>query len=204
MNVYVESNFVLELVLQQEEFDRCESILALCERGAARLILPAFAFAEPYEKLTRQALQRAQLGQTIARELRDLGRSRPYRAQSTALNDVVNFLVGSGADDRRQMATIRTRLLASAEVIAVGSDILKLAAGVEGRFGLSPQDSIVLASLQDHLSRAPHLPACFLTRDAKHFSDPDVEDALARLGCKSIIGFANGFDYLRSQSPDVA
>jgi hypothetical protein len=42
MNVYVESNFVLELALLQEEHETCENILALCERAEAKLVLPAF------------------------------------------------------------------------------------------------------------------------------------------------------------------
>lgn len=34
MNVYVESNFVLELALRQEEFTSCERVLSLCEEDA--------------------------------------------------------------------------------------------------------------------------------------------------------------------------
>ena len=43
MNVYVESNFVLELALRQEQFTSCETILSLCEEGQARLVVPAYS-----------------------------------------------------------------------------------------------------------------------------------------------------------------
>ena len=43
MNVYVESNFVLELALAQEQFESCEGILSLCEAGNVRLVVPAYS-----------------------------------------------------------------------------------------------------------------------------------------------------------------
>ena len=51
MNIYVETNFVLELVFEQEQHTSCEQILALCESGRSRLIIPAYCLAEPHEKL---------------------------------------------------------------------------------------------------------------------------------------------------------
>ena len=55
MNIYIETNFVLELVFEQEQHTSCEQILALGESGRLRLIIPAYCLAEPHEKLTRQA-----------------------------------------------------------------------------------------------------------------------------------------------------
>ncbi|CAN5556958.1 hypothetical protein BH10CHL1_BH10CHL1_23820 [soil metagenome] len=54
MNVYVETNFVLELVFQQEQNITCESILNFCDAGGAQLIILVYCLAEPHEKLTRQ------------------------------------------------------------------------------------------------------------------------------------------------------
>jgi hypothetical protein len=55
VNVYVETNFVLELVFQQEQFVSCEQILQLSEAGRIKLTIPAYCLAEPHEKLSRQA-----------------------------------------------------------------------------------------------------------------------------------------------------
>jgi hypothetical protein len=41
MNVYAESNFVQELVFQQEQHDDCEKILGLAEGGLVHLVIPA-------------------------------------------------------------------------------------------------------------------------------------------------------------------
>jgi hypothetical protein len=49
MNIYVETNFVLELVFEQEQHISCEQMLALCESGRSPLIIPAYCLAEPHE-----------------------------------------------------------------------------------------------------------------------------------------------------------
>jgi hypothetical protein len=53
VNVYVETNFVLELAFQQEQFVSCEQILQLGEAGGIKLVIPAYSLAEPHEKIIR-------------------------------------------------------------------------------------------------------------------------------------------------------
>ena len=57
MIVYVESNFVLELALLQEEHDSCDAIIMLAETRDIELVVPAFSLAEPYEALVRRSRQ---------------------------------------------------------------------------------------------------------------------------------------------------
>jgi hypothetical protein len=52
MTVYVESNFVLEHSLQQEECDSCAEIMYLASRGRIALAVPAFSLAEPHVAIT--------------------------------------------------------------------------------------------------------------------------------------------------------
>ncbi len=47
VNIYVETNFVLELTFEQEQCASCEQILQLCQAGQAKLIIPAYSLAEP-------------------------------------------------------------------------------------------------------------------------------------------------------------
>lgn len=56
MDVYVETNFVLELALLQEQQESCQKLLDLAEAGRINLILPAFSLTEPYETLIRTNL----------------------------------------------------------------------------------------------------------------------------------------------------
>lgn len=75
MNVYVETNFVLELVFQQEQFVSCKQILQLSEAGRIKLVIPAYSLAEPHEKLSRQAKSRREIQQVLDNELRQLART---------------------------------------------------------------------------------------------------------------------------------
>ncbi|HEX6290375.1 MAG TPA: PIN domain-containing protein [Herpetosiphonaceae bacterium] len=104
MNIYVETNFVLELVFQQEQAASCEQILQLCEAGNARLVLPAYSLAEPHEKLTRQASNRKELQQTLAAELRQLVRTAPYAARINSLQEIT-------ATRTQKILTIQTSLM---------------------------------------------------------------------------------------------
>ncbi len=67
MNIYAETNFVLELTFEQEQCSYCQQILSLCEAGQAKLIMPAYSLAEPHEKLTRQSRNRRELQQLLNR-----------------------------------------------------------------------------------------------------------------------------------------
>jgi hypothetical protein len=52
LRIYVETNFLLEMVFEQEQRDACESILALAEGNAAvTLAIPAVCFTEPPGRL---------------------------------------------------------------------------------------------------------------------------------------------------------
>ena len=46
MIVYIESNFVLEVALEQEESKAAEDILGLVEEGRIKLVLPTFALID--------------------------------------------------------------------------------------------------------------------------------------------------------------
>jgi len=77
--VYIESNFVLELALVQEDSTSCEAILQLAETGAIMLAVPAFSLGEPYETLVRRHRERRLLAGALAGEMTQLRRSTAYK-----------------------------------------------------------------------------------------------------------------------------
>jgi len=68
MIVYVETNFVLELALLQEQHESCEAIVQLCQAGAIRLVLPAYSLIEPYETIVRYLKNRTRVASDLASE----------------------------------------------------------------------------------------------------------------------------------------
>ena len=79
MTVYVESNFVLEQSLQQEECDSCAEIIELASKGRVTLAVPAFSLAEPHVAILRKEKARSRLSNDLRAQLFELGRSKPHR-----------------------------------------------------------------------------------------------------------------------------
>ncbi|WP_017746607.1 PIN domain-containing protein [Scytonema hofmannii] len=137
MNVYTETNFILELVFQQEQFVSCEQILQLSEAGRIKLIMPAYSLAEPHEKLSRQAKSRKDLQQVLDTELRQLARTSSYTTRINSIQDIASLLVQSNKDEHQRFVEYRVRLLKSVEVIALTADILTEAATYEDPFDMN-------------------------------------------------------------------
>ena len=76
MNVYVESNFVLEHALEQEECERCERLIGMASAGSLQLVIPAFSLAEPHSALLHKKNARSRLDNDLRPQLRELARSR--------------------------------------------------------------------------------------------------------------------------------
>ena len=199
MNIYVESNFVLEVALLQEQHKACESILTVCEAGETNLVLPAFCIAEPYETLGSRAKHRSNLSGDLTAELRQLLRSEPYQEEEGTLQNVTKLLVRSGEEERQRLNRTLDRILSAAEVIPLERHILRSAITYQASADLSPPDSIVYASVLHHLSTSVQVTSCFLNRNSKDFDDPDIVNVLDNYNCKMLFRFDSGYDYVQSQ-----
>jgi predicted nucleic acid-binding protein len=199
LNVYVESNFVLELALAQEQHGSCEVLLRLAEEEQVRIILPAYSLAEPYETLKRRHLGRSEVKTTLDKEIRQLSRSANYALQVRDFGTVTSLLIDSGREEIQRLEATRARLLRRAEIIPFDSSILRSSSDLQAAYDLDPQDAIIFASILLHLARAESImPSCFLSRD-KDFEDPDLVERLGRHGCKLLFRFDHGVGYVQSR-----
>lgn len=199
MNVYVETNFVLELVFAQEQYASCEQILALCESGRSRLIIPAYCLAEPHETLTRQARSRRELQRNLETELRQLARTASYSAQINSIQDIASLLVRSNEEEKQRFIHYRERLLSVSEIIPLTIGILREAATYESPYDLTPQDALVYASVIAHLGQNQPRVSCFLNRNSKDFDNPDIVDELDSNNCKMIPRFDHGYGFIQAR-----
>lgn len=199
MNVYVESNFVLELALMQEDQDACEHVLSLSSSGKIHLILPAFSLTEPYETLVRRGKARSQLAQSVQTELQQLGRSKSYKTEIDVYREVTGLLLRSGKEEAERLFQTRDRLLQSAQIIPLDRETLIFAAQLQGIHDLSPQDAVVLASTLQHLNDHRPDSSCFLNKNSRDFFDSDIEKALNQYGCKLFVSFALANKFITSQ-----
>ncbi|WP_341531470.1 PIN domain-containing protein (plasmid) [Nostoc sp. UHCC 0302] len=199
MNIYVETNFLLELVFEQEQCVSCEQILQLCSAGQTKLIIPAYSLAEPHEKLNRQAKSRRNLQQLLDAELKQLSRTASYISRIRSIQDIASLMVQSNEEERQRFIYYREQLFNIAEVIALTSEILIQAASCESTYDLSPQDAIVYASVMNHLRQYKPQLGCFLNRNSKDFDSPDIVEQLNQLKCRMIPRFDHGYNFIQSQ-----
>jgi predicted nucleic acid-binding protein len=201
MRVYVETNFVLQLTLEQDgnEYTSCEQILSLCDSGKIQLVVPAFALAEVHNMLRANALRRKSSAEILQRELEQLNRSLFFK-QANDFSEVVGLLEKVAIEERQRLAVVRERLLRVAEIIPLDSNILSRAVDYEDShtLRLAPQDAIIYASILFHLDTSPPDVSCFLNRD-NHFSDGDIKNTLKQHNCTLILKFSDGYNYIQSQ-----
>jgi predicted nucleic acid-binding protein len=198
MNIYVETNFILELTFQQEQWVSCEQILELCQTGQSKLIIPAYSLAEPHEKLNRQAKSRRKLKQSLDSELRQLSRTIPYQSRIKSIQDIASLLIQSNIEERQRFIDYRERLANTGEIIPLTTEILLEAAAYEIPYGLGSQDALIYASVISHLRQYKPQAACFLNRNSKDFDIPNIVDELQELNCRMIPRFDHGYSFLKS------
>lgn len=201
MNVYVESNFVLEHALEQEECDSCAEIVRLAADHRLNLLIPAFSLAEPHHAIFSKAKARSRLGEDLRAQLGELGRSRPHREIAQTFGALAAALIERERFEREGTRRAISELIRTAEVIPLDAAVLRAATGMEILYGLSGQDAIVLASVLIHLQSHKPAESCFLSRNSKDFDDPDILKKLEALDCRFFPKFAPGLAYISARLP---
>jgi hypothetical protein len=196
MTVYVESNFVLEHSLQQEDCDSCTEIIDLASKGRILVAVPAFSLAEPHVAILGKEKARSRLSNDLRHQLFELGRSKPHRAVPATFETLASVLIASAQFERDGLRDTISHLLQTAEVISLNAAILRSASEVQIEFGMSGQDGIVLASVLAHLNLHHPPESCFLNRNSKDFDDPDVRERLEAHGCRFFTSFEAGLRYI--------
>lgn len=199
MTVYVESNFVLEQALQQEQCDACNAILELATSARISLVVPAFSLAEPYQALALKEKARNRLSNELQTHISELGRSRAYRAIPDDFGSLISILVRSAEHERDGLQDAIARKLNTAAVIPLDATILSSANELQAGLGMSGQDAIVLASVLGHLQDNSPAESCFLSRNSRDFDDPDVRDRLERFGCRYFAQFDQALQFITAR-----
>lgn len=199
MNVYVESNFVFELALLQEQHTSCEELLRLCEQARMQLVIPAYSLAEPYETLTRRHRQRKRMKAELDEELRQLARTMTYAHRLSGFQQLTTLLIDSADEEAKRLEGVHSRLLQVAEIIPLEVSILTVATQYQRTHGLSPQDALVYAAVLWHLKQYQVPQSCFLNKNSKDFDDPDLIAELDGYNCKLLPQFDAGCQFVLSR-----
>jgi predicted nucleic acid-binding protein len=199
MIVYVESNFVLELAYLQEEHESCEEALRLAQEEKIKLVLPAYSVGEPYDSWVRRSKKRIELYRSLSQELNELSRSRPYVEMRGKFQEITESLVESGEAEKERLDNAVSEILETAVVIPIKREVIKEAVSLQKTRNLSPQDSIVYASILSHLSdTSQEEPKCFITKNSRDFANPDIHADLEFYNCRLLTRFSAGLGYAKA------
>lgn len=199
MNVYAETNFLLEIAFLQEEYESCEEILRHAEDGIIDLFIPAFSIGESYDAWVRRDRRRVELQARLERELNEIARSAPYGDIRAESGEFASVLGRSAREDKARLDDALVRALEVVEVISIGADTIISAINYQRELGLSPQDSIVYASVLEHLQTGVAGSKCFLNRNANDFLITEIRAELERYDCRLITSFADGLGFIESR-----
>jgi len=92
MIVYVESNFILEIVRSQAEVESAERILQLAEGRRITLVFPGFALSEPYSNVELQSVLRRRILDSLQDQRTQLVRSRLHQDLATSMDAIVSSM----------------------------------------------------------------------------------------------------------------
>lgn len=198
MIVLAESNFVLELALQQIELEHAERIIQLAEETRIQLIIPACSLQEPYQTLLRRRSERKDLSRKLQAELKQLARSKSYAELSKTSEQVAETLDASTETETRGLQTAIERLVTVSTVPPLTKDIIKLSQAVQLKYGLGPHDALVFASIQSALEELGDGPKVFANKNSKDFATPLVEDYLETRQCRLITTFSDARNYIEA------
>jgi predicted nucleic acid-binding protein len=165
VNVFVESNLVLELALAQQEAPSCRKLVSLARTKAIRLFLPSYSFVEPHETLTRRKLDRESLRSQLSKELTQLARSEQLAERASASRETVKLLFESSEYEAIQIEKVKQRLWSVSEVLSLDVKVLRTAAECQADYNLSAQDAIVYASIRTQLKLEHAAVSCFISRN---------------------------------------
>jgi predicted nucleic acid-binding protein len=196
VNVYAETNFVLEMALRQEQCYDFENVVSLCRQHRVHLIIPAYSLAEPYETLIRRHRGRKKLKNTLDTELNQLARTASYTSDILKIQDLLNILMQSTEDEMRRFEKVKNDLLDAAEIIPLNSEIIRLSSEHQREHDLSPQDALVYASVLYHLQQTKPDLACFLNKNSKDFDDLNILDVLEHHRCKMLSRCPHGYQFI--------
>lgn len=188
------------MALARSQAESCATLVELAKASKVRLIIPAYCFVEPHDALIRRFKSRRELSQRVQAELRELSRSTHYQdlvAQQEAV--VQKLLVESQEEESVRLHSTLSELLTVAVIVPLTGQALSMAAASANELSLPPQDSVILASVLQHLGENKPKEGLFLTANSKDFGDPDVLKKLEELHCRTMFSFKDGLGYVQSK-----
>lgn len=202
MIVYIESNFILEIALQQEQSLYAENILGLATQGEITLAFPDFALSEPFATVMHRNGERKKISNNLIDIFKEIRRSKSHGQIMMHAGSIMSMLRDVEIREWEGLHGIVAQLLHIGIPIPCNAKCLEQALVYRTRHGLSSQDAFIYASIMADVQKHPQSnKKCFLSRDRRAFGQDDDRTIKAELdayNCRYIGSFLQGLDYIQS------
>ncbi len=200
MNIYCETNFILEIVFSQEQAEYCQKIIKICQTGKANLIIPTYSFAESLYRLEAKRKEISKLREMLVLENTQLARNTQYSQEVQVIGNLETFLVKVEAENKARLEEVWQSFAQIAEIINFDAQTFQTAKTIESKYSFrNLHDAIIFTSILDHINQHKPKQSCFLNRNTRDFDTVDVIGYLKSLNCKFFADFEKAFNFISSQ-----
>lgn len=191
MNVFVESNFVLELAFVQQEHSACEKLLLAAEVGQIHLFLPVYSLTEVFQTLGSRRTERAEVErfvrQEIKQHLREVGVvTADMESLGTLLRDL---LLARTEVQTANLFAVTAKLARIARLLPLTTEVVEGAQQAQLRHSLTPQDALVFASVYAGIPDNEVAENIFVSRNEADFKKPELLLELRSKQCDYLSSF---------------
>jgi hypothetical protein len=202
MIVIVETNFIVEIVVEQDESAACAEILKLSNpSGNGHLVMPAFCLAEAGMMLERRQGERRSLISDLAGRAKNPRGSKVHARYTAALERLRSELLRVNEVEDQRFLDFTWNQIDQVEVTELTEKITNEAI-VFRQTGIAKKlpDAIVLTSILAYLDRADRrMPKCFVTPD-KAFADRKILAMLRQRDCNLLRSFTDAVGWIQKYS----
>jgi predicted nucleic acid-binding protein len=193
VNVYVESNFVLEIALAQRQSVAALAILERAENGQIELILPAYSVCEPLGRITTSARKRKAAVTEFNNHLREISRSTAHSEDVSYLASIESrFAAIERREEENLFATIGRILSISTVIPFTATSFARARDNIE-LLQLKPPDAIIYSMIvEDLASGRVRGPSLFISLNWKDFDTDEIRSELNGLDCDLARSFGEG------------
>ena len=194
MQVFLESNFLLQLAFRQESYPLCERILRGAGPDSYVLHVPQYALTEVFQKLRPLRNERDEAQKYLVAEIaKHLSEEDSDANAMDDLTRALNTLLSARTESQTQrLYAVAAEIAQLAPGPALTAAIIQNALYQERMHRLSPQDALIYASVLAGLQELPSSsPKLFITSD-EDFNKPTLRQELQGYGCKLITDFRSG------------
>jgi len=198
MKLYVESNFLVEIIESQSEANACRQLMSFCENGSLPFSIPQFCLFEVVEKIHRLNSDSGEFYKKLNQHLKMLENNSSVSFSAKEMREKIGFLetVKSTRDDELQR--ISQWFIDHSEILHGSNNFISNGFTARANYDLKIEDAIIFSIIRENLNEGKN-SSIFVSKDRKGFDSLDIITAIQEKGCQIVFGFGNALNLVKNK-----